>query len=252
MPLAKTEFLTICKKMRHKPQPAAEIICSALTDCKKFVPCVKVAEKRGRAIRMRNGWKKALGDIKQGNYVTAFMFCEVLETHLNPTRKAVCKLIPAQASAHLLKVITQQRNAGRVSYKAVKCYYLKRYAKKAGPKWHKKATVLCREIDLARALNRARVKVDKQLQMDSPYLPGQCYEKRLAKHRKIGTKWAVTAVKRLVDLCYYKLGRHILKKKVPKLISGCRIKAVYLGIRKYKIRGPVIDRLMRQAARKCP
>jgi len=88
--------------------------------------------------------------------------------------------------------------------------------------------------------------------MDSPYLPSQCYEKRLAKHRKIGTKWAATAVKRLVDLCYYKFGRHILQKKVPKQKRGCHVKAVYLGIRKYKIRGPVIDRLMRQAARKCP
>ncbi len=93
--------------------------------------------------------------------------------------------------------------------------------------------------------------MNRNLKKTSPYLPYQCGEHQLDKHRKLGSPYATKVIKQIIELCYRKLGRDILQKKLPKQKRICLVKDAYKGIRKYKIRGPIIDRLMRKAARRC-
>jgi hypothetical protein len=165
--------------------------------------------------------------------------------------KEKCKGLPVKAVAALTKEITANRDAGKTSSKHVKCWDLKRIAKKAGPAHQKKAELLCKEITLARDAKTVLEKVAKNLKKGSPSLPYYCYERQLKKYEKLGTPFAKKTVGVIVNACYKKLGLYILQKKVPKMKYGCYIKDLYKGIKKYKITGPKIDELMKQAATLC-
>ncbi len=251
MPLTEEAFVAMCDKLKDKAQTKEEIKCSAKSDCDAFKKCIKQAEKKGRVERMKKRWTKAMDKAAKGKYSSAMTFCEVWKDDLSDDLKAKCKGLPAKAAGALMKDITAKRDAGKVSYKEVKCWDLKRYAKKAGPAELKKAEALCKEIALARDVKSVKEAVAKNLKKSSPYLPYQCSEKQLTKYRKLGTPYAKKAVGLIINECYKKLGLYILQKKVPKQKYSCWSKDVYKGIKKYKITGPKIDELMKKAAEKC-
>ncbi len=251
MPLTEDAFVAMCEKLKDKARTKEEIKCSAKSDCDDFKKCLKAAEKKGRAERMKKRWTKAMDKAAKGKYSSAMTFCEVWKEDLSDELKAKCKGLPAKATAALMKDITAKRDAGKVSYKEVKCWDLKRYAKKAGPAVLKKAEVLCKEIALARDVKSVKEAVAKNLKKASPYLPYQCSEKQLTKYRKLGTPYAKKVVGLIINECYKKLGLYILQKKVPKMKYSCWSKDVYNGIKKYKITSPKIDELMKKAAEKC-
>jgi dGTP triphosphohydrolase len=251
MPLTEEAFVSMCDKLKDRAQTKAEIACSAKSDCDDFKKCIKQAEKAGRAERMNKRWKVVMEKAKKGKYSSAMTFCEIWKDELTDEFKSKCKGLPAKAADALMKEHTAKRDAGKVSYKEVKCWDLKRYAKKAGPDKLKKAELLCKEIALARDVNSVKEAVAKNLKKASPYLPYQCSERQLKKYRKLGTPYAKKAVGIIVQECYKKLGVYILQKKLPKQKYTCWVKDVYKGIKKYKITGPKIDELMKKAAEKC-
>ncbi len=251
MPLTEEAFVAMCEKLKDKAQTKEEIKCSAKSDCGDFKKCIKQAEKKGRAERMKKRWKVAMEKAGKGKYGSAMTFCEVWKDDLSDDLKSKCKGLPAKAADALMKDITAKRDAGKVKYKNVKCWDLKRYAKKAGPAKQKAAETLCKEIALARDVNTVKDSVAKNLKKASPYLPYQCGERQLNKYRKLGTPFAKKAIKQIINECYKKLGAYILEKKLPKQKYSCWVKDVYKGIKKYKITGPKIDDLMKKAAEKC-
>jgi len=251
MPLTEEAFVSMCDKLSDKAQTKEEIKCSAKSGCDAFKKCIKESEKKSRAERMSKRWKKAMDKAAKGEYSSAMTFCQVWKDDLSDDFKAKCAKLPAKAAGALLKEIAANRDAGKVSHKEVKCWDLKRYAKKAGPELQKKAELLCKEIALARDVNTVKESVAKNLKKASPYLPYQCNESQLDKYRKLGTPYAQKAVGVIVDECYKKLGLYMLEKKVPKMKYGCYIKDLYNGIKKYKITDPKIDELMKKAAELC-
>ncbi len=244
-------FVTICEKLKDKARMKEEIKCSAKSDCDDFKKCLKKAEKAGQAERQKKNWTKAMEKVAKGDYGRAMSFCRRWKDDLTGDLKEQCKGMPTKATDALMKKITAKRDAGKVTYKDVKCWDLKSYAKKAGPSALKKADTLCKEIALARDVNRLKENVAKNLQKAKPLMPYRCNEKQLEKYRKLGTPYANKAVGIMINECYKKLGLYILQKKVPKMKGFCYFKKVYQGIKKYKITGPKIDELMKKAAEKC-
>jgi hypothetical protein len=251
MPLTEEAFVSMCEKLKDKGSTKAEIKCSAKSDCDAFKKCVKAADKARRVERRKKSWTKAMEKAAKGDYGRAMSFCNMWKDELEGDLKDKCKVLPVKATAALMKDIAAKRDAGKVSYKEVKCYDLKRYAKKAGAPALKKADTLCKEIALARDVNRVKESVAKALKKPSPFMPYQCNEKNLVKYGKLGTPYAKKAVSIMVQECYRKLGLYILQKKVPKMKSFCWFKKLYHGIKRYKITGPKIDELMKKAAEKC-
>lgn len=251
MPLTEDAFVSMCDKLKDKALWKEQIKCSAKSDCSAFKKCIKQADKKARAERMEKRWKEAMEKAAKGKYSSAMTFCEVWKDEMSDKLKDKCKLLPAKAAAALMKEITAKRDAGKVGYKHVKCWDLKRYAKKAGPAELKKADLLCKEIALARDVKNVQENVAKNLKKASPHLPYKCYEKQLETYRKLGTPFAKKAVALMINECYRKLGLYILQKKVPKQTYSCWTKDVYNAIKKYKITGPKIDELMKKAAEKC-
>lgn len=251
MPLTEEAFVAMCEKLKDKAQTKEEIKCSAKSDCDAFKKCIKQAEKKGRAERMKKRWKKAMDKAAKGKYSSVMSLCNVWKDDLSDELKAKCKELPAKATDALMKEIAGKRDADKISHKDVKCWDLKRYAKKAGPAELKKAELLCKEISLARDVKRIKESVAKNLKKGSPSLPYQCYETQLKKYRKLGTPYAKKSVGIIINECYKKLGLYILQKMVPKQKYICRVRDVYKGIKKYKLTGPKMDELMKKAAEKC-
>jgi hypothetical protein len=251
MPLNEEAFVSMCDKLADNPRTIEEIKCSAQSDCTMFKKCLKVAQHKSRVMRMKKHWRRAMAEVNQGKYGRAMSFCFTWKADLPAPLKAKCKALPLAATKHLLGDITRKRDAGQVSYKVIKCHDLQRYAKKSGPLWLTRAELLCKEVDLARDLKRFTASVNKNLKKASPYLPYHCGERPLDRIRKIGSPYASKIMAQIIQACYRKLGRYILKMKLPKQKHTCSVKDVYKGIKKYKIRGKVIDRLMRKASRKC-
>jgi hypothetical protein len=251
MPLTEEAYVNMCDKLKDQTLMKEQIKCSAKSDCDAFKKCMKEAEKKSRAERMKKLWKEAMEKANKGNYSSAMTFCEVWKDDLSDDLKAKCSGLPAKVTAALMKKTAAKRDAGEVSYKDVSCWDLKRYAKKAGPAELKKAETLCQEISLARYVKRVKESVAKQLKKAQPYLPYYCNERQLAKYRKIGTPYAAKAVGDMVNDCYKTLGEYILVKTVPKQSFVCLVTDVYKGIKRHKISSPKIDELMKKAAEKC-
>jgi hypothetical protein len=251
MPLTEEAYVSMCDKLKDQTHMKEQIKCSAKSDCDTFKKCIKEGEKKSRAERRKKRWKEAMEKADKGNYSSAMIFCDLWKDELSDDLKAKCGGLPAKAADALMKEIAAKRDAGKVGYKDVKCWDLKRYAKKAGPTVLKKAEVLCEEISLARDVKRVKEAVAKQLKMPTPYLPYYCNERQLAKYRKIGTPYAAKVVGDIINDCYKTLGEYILVKTVPKQSFGCLVSDVYKGIKKHKISSPKIDELMKKAAEKC-
>jgi hypothetical protein len=251
MPLTEDAFLALCKKMKKKERTKAEIECSKKSDCDEFKKCIKGARKKARAARMKKRWAKAMEKAKKGNYSRAMTFCQIWKDDLDGDMKKKCKELPAKAVDALMKEIKAKRDKGEVSYKQVKCWDLKRYAKKAGPEKKKAAETLCKEIKVARNFKKAKKEVAKQMKKSRPYLPYYCSVKRVEKVKKLGSPYAKKIYKQMIDLCYKKLGKVILQKKVPKQKYICSVRSTYKAIKKYNVKGPEIDKLMEKAAEKC-
>ncbi|MFH2010407.1 MAG: hypothetical protein ABI333_27660 [bacterium] len=251
MPLTEEAFTSLCDKMKDKARTKEEIKCSAKSDCDAFKKCLKAARKKGRAERMKKRWKEAMEKAAQGDYGRAMSFCEIWKEDMGKEFKEKCKGLPEKAADQLMKQIAAKRDAGKVSYKEIKCWDLKRYAKKAGPAKLEAAKKLCDEVEMARDVQKAKEAVAKQLKKPSPYLPFYCSERQLDKYRKIGSPYAQQQLKLLVEQCYRTLGMDILTKKLPKQKYSCWVQDVYNGIKKYQIKGAEIDKLMEKAAEKC-
>ncbi|MFH2008569.1 MAG: hypothetical protein ABI333_18425 [bacterium] len=253
MPLTEEAFLGMCEKMIVKGEGRAktELECSVSKECPEFKKCLKDAQKKSRANRMKKRWMKAKKKAEEGDYGSVMTFCEIWKDDLTDEIKKECDGMAGQVVGKLMKDITAKRDAGKVSYKEVKCWDLKRYAKKAGADALKAAETLCHEIALGRDVKSANESIEKQLKKDSPYLPYQCNKRTLDKFDKLGTPFAKQQKALLIDACFKKLGKVILEKKVPKQKYGCRVQSVYRGIKEHKISTPEIDKLMAQAAKKC-
>lgn len=244
-PLTEGAFVSACDKLKDKLYWKERIRCSTNSDCSVFKKCISQAEKKARAVRMDKRWKDAMEKVAKGKYASAIGFCEMWKDELSAKYAETCKGLPARATAATMKEITAKRDAGKVSYEDVKCWDLKRYAKKAGPAEFKKADLLCKEIALARTVKKVKEAVAKNLRKASPILPYGCFASQLDTYSKLGSPYAKKAVALLVNECYQKLGLYILEKNVPK-----QSKDVYEGIKRYKITGPKIDALMKKAAEK--
>ena len=168
MPLTEDAFVSMCDKLKDKARTKEEIKCSAKSDCDAFKKCIKEADKKASAARMKKRWKKVMDKAAKGKYSSALSFCRVWKDEMSDDLKEKCKGLPVKAVAALTKEITANRDAGKVSHKHVKCWDLKRIAKKAGPALQKKAELLCKEIALARDVKTVKEKVAKALKKGSP------------------------------------------------------------------------------------
>ena len=106
-------------------------------------------------------------------------------------------------------------------------------------------------MDLARNVKRARADVEKRLTGDRPFQPYHCWLEQLAKLDELGSPYSKKVKAELVELCFKKLGKVILQKKVPKMRTYCSVKRTYEGIKKFDIKDPEIDKLMEQAKKAC-
>jgi hypothetical protein len=251
MPLTEEAFLKLCKKRKDKERTKAQIECSKESDCDAFKKCIEGARKKARMARMKKRWDEAMEKAKKGNYSRAMTFCQIWKKDLAGDMKKKCEELPAKAVDALMKEIKAKRDKGEVSYKKVKCWDLKRYAKKAGPQKQKAAKTLCEEIKIARSYKKAQKEVAKQMKKKRPYLPYYCGVKRVEKVKKLGSPYSKKIYQKMIDLCYKKLGKAILEKKVPKQKHICRVRSTYKAIKKYNVKGPEIDKLMEKAAEKC-
>ncbi len=251
MPLTEANYLNYCKKAKQRIRIREEIKCSAQADCTKFKACLKQARKTARRARMKKRWDEAMERMKKGSYARAVLFCDIWKESLTDEMKNTCATLPAKATAALMKDIAAKRDKGQVGYKDVKCWDLKRYAKKVGAAKLAEANTLCKEVEIARDLKKVRAEVDKQLKRARPFLPYYCKLSRVEAVRKLGTPYAKKTNEEMVKLCYRKLGAWILEKRVPRQTVTCLAGDTFRAIRTYKLTGPTLDKLMQKAAEKC-
>lgn len=251
MPLTEDHFISYCKKAKKQSRMQETIQCSKESDCSKFKACLKRARKKARQARMKKRWSEAMERANKGNYSRAMTFCRIWRKSLEGDMKKTCDALPAKATDALMKEITAKRDKGDVSYKSVRCWSLRQYAKDVSPAKAKEADLLCKEVQIARDLKKAKEEVKKQLTKARPYLPYYCSIKMVDKVAKLGSPYAKKTHQLLVDLCYKQLGKVILQKKVPKQTVICLVATTYQAVKKFGVKDPEIDKLMEQAAPKC-
>lgn len=251
MPLTESSFVKMCEKLKDKPRTKLEIDCATKDGCEGFKTCLKEARKKGRIERMKKRWEKAMAKAKEGKWSSAMVFCDVWKKDFDDAMKKNCEGLAGKATAALMKDISAKRDKGTVNYKEIKCWDLKRVAKKAGAAQLKAAEALCKEVQIARDLKRARKEVDKQMKKERPYLPYQCGFKRLQEMEKLGTAYAKKVKGELIELCYKKLGKLIFEKKMPKMKYFCTVRGLYTGIQTLQIKDPELDKWMAKAKAKC-
>lgn len=251
--VSESTFVELCEKMKDKEGGFIqdEIDCSKNKDCDKFKSCVKDKRKARRGERLKKRWAEAMEKAKKGDYDRALAFCRYQKDDLTDDLKKECEGLPKKAFDALLKDYTAKRDQGKTDYKEVNCYSLKRLGKEAGGDKEKVADTLCKEIDLVRNVTRTKKDIEKQLTASSPYPPYNCWEKQLEKVDEIGTPFAKKLKAELIELCFKKLGKVILQKKVPTMSSYCSVEKTYKGIKKYGIKDPDIDKLMEDAKKAC-
>jgi hypothetical protein len=250
-PLNEKAFLELCEKRKDTDRVKAEIQCSGESECGAFKKCIKRARKEERLARVKERLKEALAKASVDSYSRAMTYCQILKGEIVGEMKKKCEALPAKATAALMKEFKAKRDKGEVSFKQVKCWHLKRYAKKAGPDKQKAAEALCQEIKATRSFNKAKEAVAKQMKKKQPRLPFYCNVKRVDKIKKLGTPYAKELSQKMIDLCYGKLGKAILQKKVSTQKQSCKVRRTYQAIKKYNVKGPEIDKLMKRASERC-
>lgn len=251
--VSESTFVELCEKLKDKDKGgiADEIACSTNKSCDKFNACIKDKRKARRAERLTKRWQEASEKAKAGDYDSAISFCKYSKDDLTDALKKECEGLPEKAIAAMMKDITAKRDKGTVEIKDVNCWRLKSLAKDLGGDKAKAAEALCKEVDLARNVQRTKKEIEKQLSGERPSQPYHCWEQQLAKMDAIGTPYAKKTKAELVELCYKKLGKVILQKKVPSMRTFCSVKRTYEGIKKYGIKDPDIDKLMEDAKKAC-
>ncbi len=251
MPLTEEAFIKLCEKMKNRARTKAEIACSTQAECGPFKKCVKAARQAGRKARMHQRWKEAMAKAKQGRWASVRLFCKVWKKDLDADLKKQCDEMPERAVAAMTKDITAKRDRGQVGFKEVRCYDLKRYAKEAGPDKLRAATTLCKEVQVARDLAKAKAEVAKQLKQPRPYLPYYCGERKLEEIQKVGTPFANKTLAQMYELCFKKLGKVIFAKKVPKMKFYCNVRTLYHVIQRFQVHDPELDKWMQKVKAKC-
>ncbi len=245
--IKKSAFIKMCNAMKDEAKD--EIACSAKSDCGEFKKCVDTAKKAKSAARAQ---KKLDEDLAKNKIKEAMMTCDIYKEDLSDESKKKCADLGPKLYDELMKKAQDLvKTAEKADFSL--CYDLKDVGKKISPEKEKAAELVCQEIDLQVDTAAALKDIDKAIKEGKDTLSFRCMASTIADYDKLGTEFAKTKKKELIQACFVKHGKIILEKHVPDMKDFCKfqVKDIYEFVTKNELKDPAIDALIAQAAPLC-
>jgi hypothetical protein len=197
------------------------IPCVRKPDCSTFKACMEESEKKARKLtrdrRMKTRVASLAEDIETKNWKHANDTCRLYSGENHPDFLKLCDQVQAGYIKSLQAELESQRDKLKVEPGAYgRCLDLKSGAKLISDEMAQQAQLLCREIEAAKGVIRAREEIVSTLSEGKGRVPYEC-SSVIKELERLGTDWSTKARNILKKECEQDLPRQLVQDHVEDL-----------------------------------
>ncbi len=245
------DFVEECRKY---PDYQPMLVCSQVTSCTEFEPCLTgmrgVVDPRRRERRVKKRLEELQRHLETMEYESARELCRVFELDLDPHPMAqeTCEGLPLRVTQGLTKELTRLRDEDLEASHISRCVELRRYAQLVSDETALAAELLCDEAAVSIDVRDVMAQVDTKIAAGELRLPNHC-EPVLSRLDGLHSEWSKTMKGLLANRCYVTLGGRILSVGS----TGCnhQLRRVLAGLQTSKLESAVPATKLKRAKQLC-